>query len=389
VTRNHHTPNLGALSELAPELAETLVSVASDIALVIDMDGRIVSIAQGGSAPVTSTPDEWVGKTWAETVTTDTRLKIEELLKEAASKGLSKSRQVNHPSQGGDIPLTYTAVRLGDSGPVLAVGRDMRALSALQQRLVETQQAMERDYWRKRRDEARYQLLFQIAFEAIVVIDAGSHRIIDANRAATQLLGTSVETLQNQPILEAFATSSGAVVDSLLRRRHDAGDFSEVEATLPAHHGQVRISLTPFGTDRTMLSMRLRRVEPATSFAELGDRLAALVNNMPDAIVVTDVEGRIRTCNPAFLELTQLAPGYPLSGQDLGTWLGRHPHEVGIIISFAKREGVARQVITVLRGQQGQTLNVELSTACVPYGQTEFLGFIIRDMSRGTTLPAA
>lgn len=389
MTRNHHTPNLGALSELAPELAETLVSVASDIALVIDMDGRIISIAQGGNTPVTTTPAEWVGKAWAETVTTETRLKIEELLKEAASIGLSKSRQVNHPSQGGDIPLTYTAVRLGESGPVLAVGRDMRALSALQQRLVETQQAMERDYWRKRRDEARYQLLFQIAFEAIVVIDAESHRIIDANRAATQLLGTSVEGLQNQPILAAFAASSGPAVDALLRRQHDAGNFSEIEATLPDQHGHVRISLTPFGTDRTMLSMRLRRIEVATGLAALGDRLAELINNMPDAIVVTDVDGRVRTCNTAFMDLAQLVPGYPLSGQDLGTWLGRQPHEIGVIISFAKREGVARQVITVLRGQQGQTLNVELSAACVPYGQTEFLGFIIRDMSRGTTLPAA
>ena len=33
--------SLGSLSELAPELAETFVTVASDIALVVDLDGTI------------------------------------------------------------------------------------------------------------------------------------------------------------------------------------------------------------------------------------------------------------------------------------------------------------------------------------------------------------
>lgn len=387
MTSIQNTPNLGALSELAPELAATLVTVASDIALVIDTEGRIVSVAQGGNEPVTATPHEWVGKSWADTVTRDTRNKVDELLKEATSRGLSRSRQINHPSQQGDIPLTYTAVRLGETGPVLAVGRDMRALSALQKQLVETQQAMEREYWRRRRDDARYQLLFQIAYEPIVVVDADTYTVVDINRAAVQLFGVSLEALHHRPVIAMFAPGSRQTIETMLREPHEGSRLTELEVVLHDARTQVRVTLTPFGTDHTMLAMRVRRVESANTFAGLGDRLAALVNVMPDAIVVTDRRGIVRTCNPAFLELAHVSPGHGIVDQYLGTWLGRSPGEMETIIGIAKREGVARQIITVVRGQQGQHVNVEVSAASVPYGQTEFVGFIIRDMSHGTTLP--
>jgi transcriptional regulator PpsR len=387
VTSSQNTPNLGALSDLAPELAATLVSVASDIALVIDAEGRIVSIAQGGSQPVTATPDEWVGKSWADTVTSETRGKVDQLLKEAAAKGLSRSRQVNHPSHAGDIPLTYTAVRLGETGPVLAVGRDMRALSALQRQLVETQQAMEREYWRRRRDDARYQLLFQIAYEPIVVVDADTHTVVDINRAAVQLFGINLETLHNRPVTAVFAPDSRSTIEAMLREPHEGSRLSESEVVLHDAKTQVRVALTPFGTDHTMLAMRVRRIEPPTTLAGLADRLAALVNVMPDAIVVTDRNGRIRACNPAFLELVQLPAGQSAVNMDLATWFGRKHGEMETIIGIARREGVARQIITVLRGQHGHLANVEASVAAVPYGQNDFIGFIIRDMSRGTTLP--
>ena len=46
---------------------------------------------------------------------------------------------VVHGGNGaGDIPVAYTALRLGKGGPVLAVGRDLRAIAAIQQRFQRT-----------------------------------------------------------------------------------------------------------------------------------------------------------------------------------------------------------------------------------------------------------
>ena len=94
---------------------------------------------------------------------------------------------MNHPSRtGADIPVAYNAVR-ADDGSVIAVGRDLRAISTLQQRLVDTQQAMERDYWKLRHVETRYRLLFQLSTDAIVVVDADTMRIVDASNSAARL----------------------------------------------------------------------------------------------------------------------------------------------------------------------------------------------------------
>ena len=68
--------DLGALSALAPQLAATFVSVASDVALVIDPGGVITNVALGAE-PITSQPGDWVGRHWVDTVTGETRQKIE------------------------------------------------------------------------------------------------------------------------------------------------------------------------------------------------------------------------------------------------------------------------------------------------------------------------
>jgi len=61
------------------------------------------------------------------------------------------------------VPVLYAALRLGRVGPVVAVGRSLRPMAALQQQLVEAQQAMDREYLRLRQVETRHRLLFQVS----------------------------------------------------------------------------------------------------------------------------------------------------------------------------------------------------------------------------------
>ena len=56
-------------------------------------------------------------------------------------------------------------------GRIVAFGRDLRASVALQRRLIEAQQAMERDYWRFREAETRYRHLFETSAEAVLIVD--------------------------------------------------------------------------------------------------------------------------------------------------------------------------------------------------------------------------
>jgi hypothetical protein len=129
-----NTVNFDVLSPLADEVAEAMARVASDIALVIDRDGVIRRVAEGAS-PLPAECSRWVGQRWVDTVSADTRRKIELLLDEASAGAIPQRREVNHPVVDGDsVPVAWTAIRLGEHGPVVAVGRDLRAVAAIQRR---------------------------------------------------------------------------------------------------------------------------------------------------------------------------------------------------------------------------------------------------------------
>lgn len=141
-----HPADLQVLAAWAPELADTFVALACDIALVIDAEGRIAKLAQHETNPIA--PATWIGCDWAQTVSPDSRAKIEQMLADVAATGHARRREINHPhALGGPAPVAYSAARLGQTGPMLAVGHDLRAQAALQQRFVAAQEALERSYW--------------------------------------------------------------------------------------------------------------------------------------------------------------------------------------------------------------------------------------------------
>ncbi len=144
--------DLAALSPWAPELAETFAALATDVALVLDEQGVIVKLAQHSAEPLLS--PEWVGKAWADTVTVECRPKVARILSDVAETGIARRREINHTQPGGgSAAVAYTAVRLGEKGATLAVGHDLRAQAAMQQRFVHAQQALEKSYWQARQEK--------------------------------------------------------------------------------------------------------------------------------------------------------------------------------------------------------------------------------------------
>jgi len=207
------------LSGLAPDWAAKLITATSEVALVVDRGGIIRHVEFSGAEAPVDGAEGWIGTPWVDTVTSESRGKIEQMLREATTSGTTRRRQVNHPSRAGaDIPVAYNAVRAED-GSVVAVGRDLRAISTLQQRLVDTQQAMERDYWKLRHVETRYRLLFQLSTDAIIVVDADTMKVVDASNAASRLFDLPAEKLVGRATIARaidLLTESGS---RLIRKR--------------------------------------------------------------------------------------------------------------------------------------------------------------------------
>ena len=194
---------------------------------------RIQSVAQSSSAPIAAGASQWVGRPWVDTVTGDTRRKVELMLTDLKTTGIARRREVNVPGvQTGDVPVAFSALRLGASGPVLAVGRDLRAVSAIQQRFLDAQQELERGYWRARQAESRYRLLFQVATDAVLTVDASSLRVIEANHAAASLLGAGM-SLVGRAAPDLFDRSSRALLQELLLGAGSTGRPAEIHVRLP------------------------------------------------------------------------------------------------------------------------------------------------------------
>jgi transcriptional regulator PpsR len=384
--------DLGALAGLAPALANTFASIAGDIALVIDAAGVIRNVALSDTA-IGRRADQWVGHLFTDTVTQDTRSKIELLLQEVQRHGVSRRREVNLPGAGGaSIPVAFAAIRLGADGPVLAVGRDLRAIAAIQQRFLDAQQELERDYWKQRQTESRYRLLFQVATDAVLVVDAATLTIIEANRAAAELFGRAPAQMAGQPAAVGIDPASRPAVEELLSATRASGKPAEIRARLGVAGGLtgaalVDVSATPFratadGASQLLLLVRLRCTERRGS--DSARRLADFVEHTPDAVVITDSSGRLQIANPAFLALCP--PGVhetQFQGRTLADLLGDPGHRLAALVADVRRNGIATQVrapIGALRGVRSaaQALEVEVSAALLAEGDQECIGFILR-----------
>ena len=375
------------LSGLDAHTASSLISAAADVALVLDEHGVIQDMAFG-SDELKQGHHDWVGKPWLQTVTIESRPKVEEMLSEAASNGSTKWRHINHPSaDSADLALLYTVVPLSRSaGPhrAVAFGRDLRSQVALQQRLVSAQLSMERDYWRLRHVETRYRLLFQVAAEAVLILDATSEKLEEANPAAHKLLGEKSRAA-NWSLIQSLEALSVPAVQQMFAALRLRGRADPITVCFTGSADVYALSGSLFRQENsTHFLIRIIPQKPASALPEnsMAQLLLQVIDKAPDAFAVTDLDGRVLTVNRAFLELTQLASEALARGELLQKWLGRSGVDMNVLISNLRQRGTVRLYATTLQGEYGSAADVEISAVSVTQGDQPCLGFTIRDIGR-------
>ncbi len=374
-----HGDDLSALSPWAPQLARTFVSLASDIAIVMDGAGVIRDVARASDAAgaiAAADVGGWIGRRWVDTVTADTRAKVQQMLDDAGATGLARRREVNHVGAGAPIPVAYTVIRLGGGGPLLAVGRDLRSVAAIQQRFLDAQRELERGYWRTRQAETRYRLLFQVATDAVVVVDGASLRVLESNPAASRLFDVGADQLRGRPFSGVFEASARPGVDELLRAAVASARPAELHAPLRDKVARVTVSATPFrGEDAVRLLVRMRAADERPA-SDLATTLARLVDNARDGIVVTDPAGGVLLANPAFLALARLGHEAEARGRSLGDWLGAA--QTAALLQSVRADGVAHHSRLTLgaAGAPGSTA-VDVTATLLADGDQERIGFTL------------
>ncbi|NEX18911.1 transcriptional regulator PpsR [Thiorhodococcus mannitoliphagus] len=377
-----------SLGVLDAETTAALVEGMADVAVVLDAQGVVSDIAYGSDDLAAELSPDWIGQPWLETVSPETRANLEDLLNEAAEHSVTRWRQVTHPSRrGADIPMQYRALRADQSGRIIAVGRNLQGMAALQQQLVDAQQALERDYWRFRQVETRYRLLFRMVSEAILIIDAPTQRVVEANPAAGQMLGETPTRIIGRPFPEGFDNDSTQSINGLLAGVRAAGRADDVRAILLDSTQEFLVSASLLRQENaSFLLVRLSPVIPdaskTASMPDIKARYLRVLESAPDCVVITDTNGTILTANSTFLSLTEIAAEQQARGESLDRWLGRPGVDLNVLMANLRQHTTVRLFATTLRGEYGSTTEVEISAAAVRNGERPYFGFFIRDVGR-------
>ena len=366
-------------------IVDRLIQASSDLAILIAGDGTIEEVHLG-KAFARERADEWLGRSWVDTVTSDTRSKIRSLLDEVKDVEISRFRQVNQVfADGIEIPVSFTVLQFDGKGRVLALGRDLRALSDLQKQLVDAQQALERDYWRLRQVETRYRLLFQKSSEAVLFLEAGSRRVVDANEAAGRAFGLPLRELMDLRIPEGLDLEPE---ETEKLRSHLAAVATSGKAepiTLTLSDGAVwdfHASLVREDRDQIFLAHLSPTGSVPDSVDEREKRWVQLLENAPDGWVVTDMDARVVAVNRAFLDLVQLSSEEEALGQSLGKWLGRPGADLTVLLANLQKFGVVRLFPTTLLGELDMDTEVELSGILLEEVDPPVVGIVVRNVSR-------
>jgi transcriptional regulator PpsR len=365
----------------------SLTFAQPDITLALDADGviREAKLSNGIAGEFVSS---WRGRPWHETIADDGGDKIRLIVEDARVSGIAAFRQVlqRFPS-GLEIPIEYTTVRLdGRKGGLVAMGKNLQAVSELQSRLVATQQAREQEYWKLREVETRYRLLFDASSEAVLLVRAESLRVVEANPAAVRALGVAVDweflrhidAQDHEPFLAMLgrvreqARAPGIVVHLGSSREPWA-----VRASLMASEPGLLylLHLAPVGAAAPEAGSVL--IGPSSSVS-----LDMLVERLPDGFAVVDADGVILRANQAFAELVQVGSVEAVLGERIGRWLSRPGSDFAVLLATVQRHRVVRLLSTTIHGELNSEIEVEVSAVGNSELRPKVFGLLIRDVGR-------
>lgn len=402
----------GSIGPLTAEDASRVIAAAADVALIVGPDGIVQDCAFRTSELENAVEDagSWAGRRWADTVTVESRQKAEALLESALQDSEPHPRHLNHPAalEGSDIAIEYSTVRANRDGSVIAFGRDLRRLATLQQRLVDAQQAVERDYASLRQAQARYRGLFQTAPEPLMVVDAQSLRVTEANPAALTLIEQGRRSL-GASVLDLLHPDDRAGAQRLLVNMRQAGGPQSMAVRLnPASgdkpggdklassaasspSGSVTLDVTMLMEDKTaVLVVRLTTAPTAATtkadnVSDVNQRLLTAFEQAPDGFVLTTPEGALINANATFIGMAQLGSLARAQGRSIENWIGQSGVDTEVLLANLKQRGVVRLFATSIRGEMGNSQDVEISANAVTLDGQQCFSFVIRDIGRRLT----
>lgn len=372
-------------------LAE-LVGTMADMAILLRLDGTVSDFRAPPEIAQRLAAGDWVGDRLHDRLTRESRPKLDRCLSriEETSSDVPIA-QLNHPVAGEaqDLPVSYTFHRLPSDHGILLLGRDLRPVAEMQQQLVSAQIALEREYESQRDTDTRLRVLMSATSEACIFVDVVTREVIEANPAATVLLGRGSRGVD------------GIVLDKVLHPQEGTSDLIEllVDAATGQADGnviafvggegtEVRIAPSSFRMSgaHTLLCRLTPRAAASGALDPTAQRLTDLYSRSTDAMIFVSSDGLVLSANDAFLDLVDVAQEQGVRGRSLSEFLNRGGIDMTVVLDNAARSGTLRMFATKIVKTYGQTSPIEMSVTRLDTGGMSIFGFVIRDVSRADAI---
>jgi transcriptional regulator PpsR len=149
--------------------------------------------------------------------------------------------------------------------------------------------------------------------------------------------------------------------------------FSIEEYDVPEEGGEVLLV-------RVRHEQAMRTDNSSATQAEMVTRV---IEQAPDAFVVTDTDGDVLAVNRAFTEMVEMNRADQVVGESLDRWLGRAGVDLNVLLANLRQRSSVRLFATTIRNENGRQIPVEISAVAVTQqGSSGALGFTIRDVGR-------
>jgi transcriptional regulator PpsR len=392
VTKIYHLDS-SELNNLDVRLAAELLALSVDLTLIIDQSGVIEKVIDG-SKPVASNTSSLTGKKWLDTVTIDSQPKVNALLKTREEQDEQKWRQVNQEINGSaSLPIQYSTIFFAKQNKLIAIGKDLSNISMLQQKLVQSQQEIERDYANLHAIQNRYLQLFNSIDQAYLIIDSQTFKIIEVNKSAGFLVG-DLKKIQGKLFINLFPEKDHEALQSFLLESKSGILQSSFQSTLESLKENVEISSSLLREGNQ--NVCLVSIKPKSQSASLGtvNEQAALLSqameDFQDGFIVCSSNGVILTSNNTFVTMSQSTKKESVLGKSLEIWLGRAGVDLKIILGTVREHGSIKDYASTITADDGSSpMDVRISAIGFNSGKLSLVAISIHQISKALNKPVA
>ena len=379
------------LNTLDVHLAGELLALSVDIVLIIDKSGVIETVIDG-SKPISSNTQSLAGKKWLDTVATDSQPKVNALLKTREDHDEQKWRQVNLEIDGGNsFPIQFSTIFFESENKLVAIGKDLSSISNLQQKLVESQQEIERDYANLHAIQNRYLQLFNSIDQAYLIVDSQTLKISEVNKSAGFLVG-DLKKIQGKLFVNLFPAKDHEAIQAYLLESKSGILQSSFQTTLEHLKENVEISSTLLREgNQNVCLVSIKPKSQVTNLGTLNEQASLLsqaLEDFQDGFIVCSSNGVILTSNNTFVSMSQSTQRESVLGKSLEIWLGRASIDLKIILGTVREYGSIKDYAsTITADDGGSPLDVRISAVGFNSGKLSLVAIGIHQISKASNQP--